>query len=371
MLQRLYIHNFKTFQNFEWKLADTHSCLLIGRNGAGKSSVAQALQVLQKIGQGSMSTRDLLDKNDWFSHKTIDAPLRIEVDIGVEGKNFKYSLAFTFPDAFEAPKILEESLFCNAQEIFSRKEALVTFKTSKINKSSEFSLDWHKVALPIIQSNTKTDPVSLFRDWLSNMLILAPIPKLMIGEAVGNGGIWLNQHADNFVTWLSRLISHYPATYALIDKHLKTIIPDFESMQFIETSKRLVFNFTQNKNRLNVDFEYLSDGEKCFVLFATVIATNKIQGPLFCFWDEPDNYLTLSEVSYFIRNLRSQFEDSGQIIMTSHNSEAIHGFSANNIWVLNRHSHIEPSQIRLSDEFPLSPNGLIDDLTTGEFWHDK
>ncbi|MBK6999137.1 MAG: AAA family ATPase [Rhodoferax sp.] len=44
MLQRLYIHNFKTFQNFELKPQGKHSSLLLGKNGAGKSSVAKALQ---------------------------------------------------------------------------------------------------------------------------------------------------------------------------------------------------------------------------------------------------------------------------------------------------------------------------------------
>lgn len=52
MLQRLYIHNFKTFQNFELKPEGRHSSLLLGKNGAGKSSVAHALRLLQSVGRG-------------------------------------------------------------------------------------------------------------------------------------------------------------------------------------------------------------------------------------------------------------------------------------------------------------------------------
>jgi AAA15 family ATPase/GTPase len=50
MLQRLYIHNFKSFQNFELKPEGRHSSLLVGKNGVGKSSIAKALLVLQGIG---------------------------------------------------------------------------------------------------------------------------------------------------------------------------------------------------------------------------------------------------------------------------------------------------------------------------------
>lgn len=52
MMQRLYVHNYKCFENFELKLGDTPSALLIGKNGSGKSSVAAALGLLQAIGRG-------------------------------------------------------------------------------------------------------------------------------------------------------------------------------------------------------------------------------------------------------------------------------------------------------------------------------
>ena len=40
MLQRLYIHNFRCLENFEFKPSDASSALLIGKNGAGKSMLA-------------------------------------------------------------------------------------------------------------------------------------------------------------------------------------------------------------------------------------------------------------------------------------------------------------------------------------------
>ena len=39
MLQRLYIHNFRCLQNFEFKPGEASSALLIGKNGSGKSTL--------------------------------------------------------------------------------------------------------------------------------------------------------------------------------------------------------------------------------------------------------------------------------------------------------------------------------------------
>ena len=51
MLERLYVHNFRCLENFEFKPGSTGSALLIGRNGTGKSTVARVLQLMQRIGQ--------------------------------------------------------------------------------------------------------------------------------------------------------------------------------------------------------------------------------------------------------------------------------------------------------------------------------
>ncbi len=93
-------------------------------------------------------------------------------------------------------------------------------------------------------------------------------------------------------------------------------------------------------------YEALSDGEKCLLICALVLAANKAKGPVVCWWDEPDNYLAVSEVGHFVMALRRGFKDGGQFIATSHNLEAIHRFSVENIFVLGRKSHVAPTVIR-------------------------
>ena len=112
-------------------------------------------------------------------------------------------------------------------------------------------------------------------------------------------------------------------------------------------------------------FKDLSDGEKCFFLCAVVLAANQFYGPLFCFWDEPDNYLSLSEVGQFVTSLRRSFKNSGQILVTSHNPEAIRKFSNENTLVLDRKSHLEPTLSQAAKRNSVTGD-LVDALIRGD-----
>ena len=101
------------------------------------------------------------------------------------------------------------------------------------------------------------------------------------------------------------------------------------------------------------------------MICALVLAANRAYGPLFCFWDEPDNYLDLSEVGQFVLALRKAFQSGGQFIATSHNPEAIRRFSDENTLYLYRKSHLEPTIVRPLNELQVSGN-LVDALVRGD-----
>jgi len=118
-----------------------------------------------------------------------------------------------------------------------------------------------------------------------------------------------------------------------------------------------------------VAFDDLSDGEKCFMICALVIAANGAAEPLLCFWDEPDNYLAPSEVGPSVMALRKAFLRVGQLIVTSHNPEAIRQFSDENTLLLDRKSHLEPTIVRSLQKIRASgvlKGDLIEALVRGD-----
>ena len=366
MLQRLYVHNFRCLENFELTMKEMSSALLIGKNGTGKSTIATALEVFQSIGRGINRVGQLVKSKD-FTRGRYDVPIRLEIEVLLEEKLYKYVLALELPEKFKELRVFEEQLLVAGNPIYSRKEAQVTLYSSSQNRESQFLVDWHLVALPVIQEQSETDPLHTFKNWLAHIIILAPIPSLMTGDSHGET-LQPNRDGANIGEWFSGLLGRYPAAYRDVDKYLREVMPDFQDFlnELIgKEFKSLIVRFAENNATLNVNFQDLSDGEKCFFLCAVVLAANKFYGSVFCFWDEPDNYLSISEVGHFITSLRRSFKDSGQILVTSHNPEAIRKFSNENTFVLDRKSHLEPTLIRLLSDIPVTGD-LINSLICGD-----
>jgi len=366
MLQRIYINNFRCLENFELTLKDIPSALLIGKNGVGKSAISYVLQVFQSVGRGINRVNQLIEPKD-FSRGRSDVPIRFEIEVFLKYKLYKYILAFDLTEESTKIRVFEEQLLVAGNPIYSRKKAQINLEYISQNHEAQFSVDWYLVALPIMQEISQNDPLHIFRTWLDHMIILAPIPSLMTGES-NQETLEPKRNASNIGEWLSGLLGRYPAAYREIDKYLREIMPDFEDFRneiIGKNSKNLLVQFKVNDAYLNIDFEDLSDGEKCFFLCGVVLAATKFyELPVFCFWDEPDNYLSISEVGHFIVSLRRSFKNSGQILVTSHNSEAIQKFSDENTFFLDRKNHLEPTLIRPLSQISVSGD-LINSLICG------
>jgi predicted ATPase len=98
--------------------------------------------------------------------------------------------------------------------------------------------------------------------------------------------------------------------------------------------------FKDGEKALTIQLSNLSDGEKCFFICALLIAITREGQPFTCFWDEPDNYLAPQEVSSTMLALRRAFKKDNQIIITSHNPDAIRCFTDENTIILSRASRL-------------------------------
>ena len=366
MLIRLYANNFRCLENFELNTNELTSLLVIGANGSGKTTASDVLELFQKIGRGVSRVRELTSPRD-FSYGKTDSPMRLELTARIDGHLYTYQLVLELPTDFRELRIQEEELRHEGDILFSRKQAQVNLNLTK--REATFSVDWHLVALPIIQVSSDCDPLRKFRDWLAKMIILAPCPYDMHGESDGET-LEPNKRGKDFANWFTGLLARYPAAYREIDEQLRSIMPDISDIYNEPTGKNMKninVRFLAKERYFSTDFKRLSDGEKCFFLLATTLAASKYCGPLLCLWDEPDNYLSLAEVGHFIVSLRRQFGRSGQFIATTHNEEVIRRFSAENTLVFSRSSHLEPTRVQWVSDFSIS-GGLIDNIKLGELF---
>lgn len=336
------------------------SVLLIGNNGAGKTTVGRALEILQKIARGTNRVRDLIEQKDLTRGRT-DVPMRFEIEVELEAEIYRFTIAFEFPKGFKELRVLEERLTVGGRPIYSRALAEVHLARSGPEKEADFRIDWHMAALPIIQEQSTNDPIFVFKQWLARMLILRPTPGLISGDSKEET-LQPNTQVTDFGAWFSGLLAYAPAAYTKIDDYLKQVMPDLKDIRnppVGKDSRSLVVQFSTDLGSLVLPFEDLSDGEKCFMICALVLAANDAYGPVLCFWDEPDNFLAPAEVSHFVLALRRAFQSGGQFVATSHNPEAIRSFSDETTLILSRQNHLEPTRVR-----PLSEMHIAGDLMT-------
>lgn len=367
MIERLYIHNFRCLENFEFKPGGAPSVLLIGKNGSGKSTLLMALSVLQRIGRGITRTGELVKPTDCTQGRK-DVPMRFSIEVRLAKRLYVYTLALELPDRFKEFRVLEESLHVDGQEIYTRQQAQVSIPPHGNRVGAQFSIDWHVIALNVIQDSGYSHTLSTFREWLAGMVLLAPVPSMMTGDSKDES-LQPLAGGENFGDWMAGLLAQYPAAYNDIVSYLRDLLPDLHQFRNVPTgrdAKTLMVDFrTPPAGQLELEFDVLSDGEKCFFVGAVLIAANKAYGPLLAFWDEPDSHLSMAEVRQFAMALRRAFNESGQVIITSHNAETIRSFSDDNTWVLDRPNHLEPAGIRPLADLQVRGD-LIQALLSGE-----
>jgi ABC-type Mn2+/Zn2+ transport system ATPase subunit len=390
VIRRFYVHNFRCLENFELPISGLSSVLLIGDNGSGKTTVGLALEILQKIARGTNRVSDLIEPKDLSRGRT-DVPVRFEIEVELKGGSpqttdiYEYVVAFDFPEGFKELRVLEEKLLAGGQPIYTRNEAQVHLHEAKLrfdrplglgalaaknphqDTEAKFRIDWHLVALPIVQEQSQNDPLFIFKQWLARMIILRPIPSLITGDSIQET-LEPNLDVTNFGAWFSGLLAYTPAAYAKIDEYLKQVMKDLKDIKnpvIGRDSRSLFVQFSNGQGNMSLPFGDLSDGEKCFMICALVLAAVDAYGQALCFWDEPDNYLALPEVGHFVMALRRAFQSDAQFIMTSHNPEAIRRFSKENTLVLHRRNHLEPTIIRPLSEVQINGD-LVSALIRGD-----
>lgn len=354
MLTRLYVHNYRCLENFDLPLGEAPSSLLIGGNGSGKSTIRRALGVFQRIARGSNRVRQLVVPDE-FTRGQTERPMRFELQARLGGVDYRYAFALELPAGFRELRVLEESLYADAEPVYMRERATVTLVAAPGRRDrSQFNIDWHLLALPVIQDPSISDPLRDFRQWMARFVLLSPIPSAMSGDSTEET-LEPSDDASNFADWLVGLLAQYPAAYSTISDSVREVMPDLDAFRNLgvgRDTKLLRVRFLSQQATFEQSFDDLSDGEKCYFLSAVLLAANKEYGPLFAFWDEPDAHLTISEVGQFVVALRRGFQRQGQLVLTSHDEETINSFSSDNTWFFSRHSHLDPTVVRRLSELP-------------------
>jgi predicted ATPase len=121
MLTRIYLDNFRSFVNFEYRL-DTKQ-LLLGSNGSGKSSLLDAIRYLKQFVKGDSNRFTQSTRTRWQ-----DQPLQvIEIEARLDGKSFEYRVEIGFTGAARDHSVNLERLKVSGATVFELAEGQIRF----------------------------------------------------------------------------------------------------------------------------------------------------------------------------------------------------------------------------------------------------
>jgi len=362
MLKRIYIDNFRSFVNFEYK--PERKQLLLGANGSGKSSLLEALQLLKAFLRdgGTVDKENTRRAFHYGRTRWLDLPKQVfEIESELDGKQYNYRLELQTEKALSwvGASVIAESLKVDGElvaEILDGQAILypihggnsvIRMEQRTINEGSIFRTFAGYV------EETRT-----FVGWISDLPCLNVNPYGMGQTGFIPGRPRLRSDMSNIADWYKRQTETDIESVIELSASLKEVLEGFESLNFRDVGSdhaELTASFKGAGSKAVFSLMELSEGQRCLIALYMVLHFLIAKGHT-VFIDEPDNFISLREIQPWLLAAEEAVEESkGQLILISHHPEIL------NQWAQEyglRFFREENGHVR-TESFKTDPDGLL------------
>lgn len=334
MISSVYIDNFRCLVNFQ--VALPRIALLLGDNGAGKSTVLDALE----------RTRHLVIEearvNDEFpastrNKRTTARMQEIRLEVQSPDGMLQYRLLIEHDDASSARvRINEESLTADGTPLFQFRAGEVQLYRDDHSEGPRYPFDWSRSALATIAPRPDNRRLTWFKNHLARMVFLRMCPMHINAEA-DSEDLMLTMDGSNFANWFRFLSQEYQDRIPDLTNELRNIYPGFRAFRLTEAGRHqrvLRAVFQDAAGEVAFDFDELSDGQRAVIILYTLLHGLR-HGGYSLFIDEPQNFLALAEIQPWLMALTDACGNGvSQAVLVSHHPELIDYLGAEaGIWL--------------------------------------
>ena len=330
MLTRIYIDNFRCLVNFELRLDRLN--LLLGDNGAGKTTVFDVLQRLQRFVTGSARVSSVFPARDLTRWQS-SGQQRFELELQIDQATYTYSLTVEHAADLRRMRIGQEKLLMNGMPLFELNvegnEATAQLYHDDFTAGPRYPFDWSQSGVGSLPERDDNKSLTVFRRELKRFIIASPCPPPMVNESREEEDI-LSGHMENFVSWFRWLSQEHQGGVFNACQELGKVLPGFTSFSLKEVGEntrvlKALFRQPSEAGRkiISFDFGELSDGQRALIILYAMVFGLANQG-LHLFLDEPDNYVELREIQPWLALLSASVGESiEQAVLISHHPEVI------------------------------------------------
>ena len=365
MLTRIYIDNFRCFVNFEYRPESTQ--LLLGANGAGKSSLLDAITFLKQFAKG--------DRNPFISSartRWLDRPLQVfEIDALLDKQKYEYRVAIRFARstgsgdiASNKLTISQEQLKVSGKTVFELSKGRIHFFQHNGGQATTVPLEMTKSALYL--SQLSNPHVRRFVEWLDSVhcFRIDVYPEAM-EESTDREAREPDAELQNLADWYRYLVQADPEANVRFLNSMREVLPGFQMLRFSsdeDGQRRLRADFAApRKQGMNFAISELSDGQRYLVALYMVLRFLIARGST-VFIDEPDNFVALREIQPWLLAAEEAVEDhNGQLILVSHHPEILNQWaSAHGLqFFREENGQVRTRKFKVDPEGNLQPSELI------------
>lgn len=340
MLKRLYVDNYKCMVNFEFVPQATQ--LILGANGAGKSSVFDVLLMLRRFITGQDKLEQLVDAStltawDKRTQQTF------ELDLQGESGLYNYKLILEYKVETNQCRVRSETLQFQGQPLLKFADGDVTIYRETHQAGATFSFDWSQSAFVTLSERRDNQLHRWFRDWLAKVQLIRINPFDMKAQTDQEHSQLLRP-ATNFASWYRHLIQDSPDLIEEIKQSLANVWTGFKGLR-LETAGpntkvlKVVLNAGLNGEgtKYELSLKQISDGQRALIVLYTLLHYVKGSTSPLVGIDEPDNFVALQEIQPWVVSLCQAVEDHGsQALIISHHPELINFLAPQDAVVLSR-----------------------------------
>lgn len=341
MLTRIYIDNYKSFVNFEFRPQKLQ--LILGDNGSGKTAFFEVLERLRGFIQGTgVESKHLFPAASLTAWEQ-RALQTFELDAEIEGREYRYRLVMAHDEDRLTNRIHEEKVELDDKPLYVFDGQDVRLYLDDFSPGAVFPFDGTRSALATVPERKDYRLLTVFRSFIGRVLLFAPNPLSMqlfseAEQAVGD------RELTNIVSWLRHLSQTSIDSMSELQAKLRdNVLTGLQTLRLDQLSDkarvlRFVFNAPNGSSsrQYTLLLHQISDGQRQLLGLYTILLGAVNDGAVVCI-DEPDNYVALPEIQPWLIELGDRIEDtSSQCFLISHHPEALNYLAAENGIVFER-----------------------------------
>ena len=339
MLTRLYCDNYKCLVNFEFRPLATQ--LLMGRNGAGKSTVFEVLELIRDFAVRGATCEDCWlgpTRTRWQNLPD----QRFELDVRGTSGMYTYELVVDESGRPLVPRVKKERLLLDGKPLYLFENGIVHLHNDRFEDRSQFEVVPRRSFLAEIESRPDNTKLMWFKSWLDRLLCVQVDPKRMQFKAEKEA-IYPSHDLSNFAEWYRHLRQDNSAATDELRSSLQDVIVGFEGLDLkgppSDTKVLQVAIRTGSEGRTKPEaygFNELSDGQRALVGLYTLLHCALADNSMLCI-DEPDNFVALREIQPWLSSLLDRAQENGsQILLVSHHPELLNELATRNGIIIER-----------------------------------